>query len=184
MNYIEECKAVFTQEFCNRVIEISDQSEDDIFFWKNKENPNELNQLVEELESTLYRYVDNYIQQFSNLQESSDFSIQGFSLVKQYPEHQDSLHTDTPIFSFKQEEHYRPFVCLVYLNEEGFNGGECIFPIQKKVIKPETGKVLFFPCSFAFPHFVNTTLNGYRYVIRIYFSEPTPVLELDQSKWD
>lgn len=54
---------------------------------------------------------------------------------------------------------------LIYLNDLD-SGGELAFPLQKRVIKPEAGKIIIFPTSFTHPHFVFPTIKD-RYVLRL-----------------
>jgi len=59
----------------------------------------------------------------------------------------------------------RNFAALIYLNND-FEGGELFFPIQKKVIKPEPGKLVIFPTFFTHPHVTSPAIGGDRYVLR------------------
>ena len=52
---------------------------------------------------------------------------------------------------------------LIYLNE--VSGGQLLFPLQKKIVKPEAGKLVIFPASFTHPHLVMNTV-GDRYALR------------------
>jgi hypothetical protein len=54
---------------------------------------------------------------------------------------------------------------LIYLNSPA-EGGELLFPLQKKMIKPESGKLVIFPSFFSHPHMVLPTSED-RYALRL-----------------
>jgi hypothetical protein len=54
---------------------------------------------------------------------------------------------------------------LIYLNSPA-QGGELVFPLQKKMIKPESGKLVIFPSFFSHPHMVLPTAED-RYALRL-----------------
>jgi len=53
---------------------------------------------------------------------------------------------------------------LLYLNTP-FAGGELAFPLQKKAIRPEAGKLVIFPSVFTHPHLVMAPTED-RYALR------------------
>ena len=59
---------------------------------------------------------------------------------------------------------YRKLATMIYLND-GFEGGETEFITLNRLIKPETGKVLCFPCNFMFPHKGNIPLSNDKYIV-------------------
>lgn len=69
-------------------------------------------------------------------------------------------HTDDQI----DGDIFRNIGVLVYLNSP--NGGELIFPLQKRIIKPEAGKLVIFPSLYTHPHMVIPTCKEDRYALR------------------
>jgi len=67
----------------------------------------------------------------------------------------------------RKDDHFsiRPFVFLVYLNDD-FEGGDLLFPAQAKLISPKTGTAIIFPANFYYPHSTLPT-RGVRYGLRI-----------------
>lgn len=57
------------------------------------------------------------------------------------------------------ESSRRELACLIYLNDVD-EGGETCFPIQRKAVKPEVGKVVVFPAGFTHPHEARTPVSG------------------------
>ena len=53
---------------------------------------------------------------------------------------------------------------VVYLNDVQ-EGGETDFPLQNKIVKPETGKVVVFPSAFCFLHGSRITISGPKYLL-------------------
>lgn len=60
---------------------------------------------------------------------------------------------------------------IFYLNTLQENQGGCTEFIDGKRVRPETGKVLIYPCSWTFPHKGGEVLYGYKYICTttIYF---------------
>jgi len=58
-----------------------------------------------------------------------------------------------------------PFIQVIfYLNTLQENQGGCTEFIDGKRVRPETGKVLIYPCSWTFPHKGGEVLYGYKYI--------------------
>lgn len=72
------------------------------------------------------------------------------------------LHTDNEYNPYNGKR--SNIAALLYLNEP--RGGELCFPVQKKVIKPDFGKLAIFPTFFTHPHSVMPLIEGERYLIR------------------
>ena len=53
---------------------------------------------------------------------------------------------------------------IFYLNTLQENQGGCTEFIDCKKVRPETGKVLMYPCSWTFPHKGGEVLGGYKYI--------------------
>lgn len=75
-------------------------------------------------------------------------------------------HYDFEVTLVEDEEKIRRFTALIYLNGD-FDGGELVFPVQNKVIKPEPGLLTIFPTSFIYPHLTIPTFGNDRYVLRM-----------------
>lgn len=182
MSYIFE-KKIFEDSFCDDLIlkrnEI--QGSDDITYWKNEGK--DIFDIFQILEQNIEPHVNSYFEQFKNLVSYSDINLCSYNFVKQTENHQDNLHYDTQIIHHKNDTKIRPFVCILYLNSN-FDGGECIFPVQKHIIKPEKGKLVIFPASYLFPHMVLGVSGSDRYSIRLTYSFCAPIFEMDLDKWD
>lgn len=183
MNFFYEAK-IFSPEFCNSIISEreANSSYEDISYW-SEELPSDRIEFFNNLSESVYPHIVSYFNIFKNLMDISDVQLNGYTLVRQHPSHHDDLHYDTPIYNRYGVEKTRPFVCIVYLNDN-FEGGECIFPAQDYVIKPEQGKLVIFPASYHFPHMVIGVFGNDRYSIRLTYSQRAPVFNLDLNKWD
>jgi len=53
---------------------------------------------------------------------------------------------------------------ICYLND-GFGGGETVFPRQNLAFTPQAGKALLFPAGITHPHKANKVVSGTRYAI-------------------
>jgi hypothetical protein len=53
---------------------------------------------------------------------------------------------------------------ILYLNDVE-EGGETEFITLNRLVKPETGKVLCFPCNFMFPHKGNIPISNDKYIV-------------------
>ena len=63
------------------------------------------------------------------------------------------------------ESNINPFIQVIfYLNTLQENQGGCTEFIDGKRVRPETGKVLIYPCSWTFPHKGGEVLYGYKYI--------------------
>ena len=104
--------------------------------------------------------VDEYITTFSVLNRSK-FLIYDCKLKK------------IPIGGGFHNWHYengiigatpRQFVIQLYLNDD-FQGGETEFLYQGVKIKPEPGKLVFFPAYYTHPHRGNPIYKGVKYIV-------------------
>jgi hypothetical protein len=62
---------------------------------------------------------------------------------------------------------------IFYLNTLQENQGGCTEFIDGKKVRPETGKVLMYPCSWTFPHKGGEVLDGYKYICTTTISTQT-----------
>jgi hypothetical protein len=63
----------------------------------------------------------------------------------------------------------RDFTGLVYLND-GFTGGDLVFPDRDVVIIPKPGLFIGFPSNHKFVHAVPKVLSGKRYSLAVWFT--------------
>lgn len=185
--YILEFPAIFDKTFCAEIIQRRDaqypDSDQDITYWEDKDVHSEWKWLAEKLDLLIRPCIQKYLGNFGNLVANSDIDLSGFGIIKQFPETYDSLHFDTWLIKNKSNIRQRPFVCLLYLNDSTFHGGQLIFPYQKKIVEPEAGKVILFPASYLFPHQVAMTSNGNRYFIRINYMLSAEMEDSDLDEW-
>jgi hypothetical protein len=92
-------------------------------------------------------------------------------------------HYDSEYLYMNDAEYIRNFAVLIYLNQD-FDGGELMFPLQKTVIKPQTGLMLIFPTSFMYPHVTNPAMGDDRYVLRLsyFFKKEILIKNARESK--
>lgn len=187
--YIQEVKNAVPLDFCKEVIKrrINHSSDPfaDIVYWTDKDKHSEWSNLSLHLDNFLSSHIDKYLDQFNSSLSHKDIEYIGFALVRQPAGAYDVQHFDTPLVVNTNSFHYRPFVCLIYLNGEEIEGGQLIFPAQSRVIGAEAGKVLIFPCSYMYPHRVATIATGERFFIRLnYKFKSDKLVDFDLDNWD
>lgn len=186
--YICEFAHVFDADFCTKVIarhQGENDSYKDVVYWNGKDINPEWADLLPELSAKLNQCIDQYFSNFKSDLSHREVELMGFGVMRQPPGAYDVHHFDTPVAIQKEKLYYRPFVCLIYLNGEELRGGQLLFPAQKKVIEPQTGKVLIFPCSYMFPHRVATLTDGVRAFIRVnYRFKSDSLIDIDLDNWD
>lgn len=186
--YIREFKNVFDPGFCQKVIlrhQGSNDSFKDIVFWKEKNINQDWSDLLPEIEIKLNKCIDQYFADFKSDISHKEVELMGFGVMRQPPGAYDVQHFDTPVATQNGKLYYRPFVCLIYLNGDDLTGGQLLFPAQQRVIEPELGKVLLFPCSYMYPHRVATLSNGVRAFIRVnYRFKSDSMIDMDLDNWD
>lgn len=157
--------------------ELKGNSYEDVVEWMcDTKYPNLYNYIYELIQPNVQDYINKYNPELS-------IELDGIGIIRQPEGAYDNLHTDTPLLKNKHDEIIlRPFVCLVYLNDD-FEGGELVFPTHKQTIKPEQGKMVMFPASWMYPHFVLPIGNGERYFIRFNFKINDPS-DKDVDQWD
>jgi len=109
-----------------------------------------------------YSKINNYNREFKNLYENlylvNNFMIQKYDKNKgKYVYHDDGA---IDILS----KNYRVITYLWYLNDVE-QGGETEFFGGDLKIKPETGKLLFFPSFWCYPHRGNKPVSSSKYII-------------------
>jgi predicted 2-oxoglutarate/Fe(II)-dependent dioxygenase YbiX len=84
------------------------------------------------------------------------------------PMHSDSSQLDGTPYHENEETEYS---ALIYLNESGvdYEGGDIVFPLQKTVISPKAGMVVFFKGDYHHPHEVKVVTSGERKALVLFF---------------
>lgn len=178
--YIKEFQNKFPSDYCAELIHFYESENGDkskTVFWRDESSTQALQDIHKKLQEFLFPCIEQYFSDFNGLADAKDLYLDNFILSKQGEGFFDDLHYDTPIYKRKDRVGYRPFICMIYLNHEEFTGGQVIFPLQKYVLEPKAGKVVFFPTSFQFPHMVSSISGGYRYSIRVTFNSTSDKLE-------
>ena len=190
IQYIVEYKKAFSLDDCHRIIEkrvsASDkQPYEDIVYWKHKSKNTEWSFIVDIFLESLKPIIDQYLGQFAGDLDFKDLDLLGVALMRHPAGTYDNHHFDTPVGISNNNHVYRPFVCLVYLNGEDIEGGQLVFPAQGKIIEPEGGKCVLFPCSFMFPHKVATVSSGERLFVRFNFKfKSDNLIDRELDEWD
>lgn len=185
-DYIMEFKDILPPTRCHELVEMRRNHRDtnDIVYWDDMTDNLSLKPTFEMLSQLLHPCIEKYTQSFQGLADPSDISLRSISLNKHEQLHFDDLHYDTPIFEHNNRKGFRPFISVLYLNHEEFEGGQTIFPVQKKIIAPEAGKLVLFPTTFHFPHMVTNIIGGDRFSIRLTYQFDAYSFETDLDKMD
>jgi hypothetical protein len=197
-DYIKEYKNSLSPEFCNHIIDVFKNEPnkhkgvvDDHVFLPHAKDTNEYRirlgkekadhwvqiekHLFEELQSKLLLYMKhlrstivsyNYFKNIKVLTDDGfDFNIQEYTEKEgKYVYHHDGL------INWKNQSS-RVFSYIWYLNDV-LEGGETEFFGNYK-IKPEAGKLIFFPAEWTFPHCGCVPISGNKYIITGCFSRNT-----------
>lgn len=85
------------------------------------------------------------------------------------PLHSDSSQLDGTPYHENEETEYS---ALIYLNSSGldYEGGDIVFPLQKTVVSPKSGTVVFFKGDHHHPHEVTLVTKGERRAIVLFFA--------------
>ena len=107
-----------------------------------------------------------------------------YSLVTQMREggfHTRHADNERLVGSQWQDNHtpQRAFTSMIYLNTCGddYEGGELNFPTKDRMISPEAGMLVGFPCHHEFEHEVFPVTNGLRYAISIWYTRDASLSE-------
>lgn len=106
-------------------------------------------------------YVTRYAEKYDMLKKSQQHTPKGMSVQKTMP-HQGyhAWHQETADVGSGA----RVVTYMLYLNDVE-EGGETEFLYQGIKLKPEAGKLVFFPTGFTFPHRGNPIYKGEKYII-------------------
>lgn len=106
-------------------------------------------------------YVTRYAEKYDMLKKSQQHTPKGMSVQKTMP-HQGyhAWHQETADVGSGA----RVVTYMLYLNDVE-ESGETEFLYQGIKLKPEAGKLVFFPTGFTFPHRGNPIYKGEKYII-------------------
>lgn len=111
------------------------------------------------------RNISEYLS-FSKISNANyyEFSHMNFMHHKEF--NNIPIHYDSEVTTKNNEIQIRNFAVLLYLNGDFTSGGELLFPVQDKIIRPEPGLMAIFPTSFMYPHVTIPTIGRDRFVLR------------------
>jgi hypothetical protein len=187
IDYIKEYKNAFSDEFCDRVIREREEkvgsSYYDVVCWQDKDINTDWLPYIDEINKYATPHIDDYFKTFGEITNLNSIYLPGFGVVRQPIGAHDPMHHDIETIINEDNVRIRPFVSLIYLNDKEFTGGQLIFPIQKRVIEPEKGKLIIFPASYMFPHQVLHIAGGDRFFIRLNYMLKPDMKESDLDVW-
>lgn len=179
MEYIKHHPGLIPKDTCRKIIQIykddlhryakeTDYNLQKTVLEASSHNSSKLSEIIDkEISKVVNKAVDNSIPH--NLTDSSFYTMENAGLMHHKEGTTIPYHYDAPY----QGENVSDLACLLYLNDE-FEGGELIFPLQNKIIKPGTGDILVFPTNCFFPHLTTINSGAERYVLRMnyYYAKP------------
>lgn len=187
LDYLLEIPEAFPSQFCKDLVTSRKNSKlepfEDIVCWRGKNLYKEWHHLFDVVDNYAYPHISKYLSQFFNSYSYSDIHLEGIGISRQRSNDYDRLHYDTNIVNDNNNLKIRPFVFLVYLNGD-FEGGQLVFPSQKRVIEPKEGKVIIFPCSYMFPHRVCSIAKGDRFSLRLNYYFNKADIDSNLDYWD
>ena len=111
---------------------------------------------------TIYECIDKTISSLPyGLTIPYDIKSTEYS-IRRYPKGEG--HFGTHVDTLSKVTYNRLLAFILYLNDVE-EGGETEFMTLNRLVKPETGKVLCFPCNFMFPHKGNIPLSNDKYIV-------------------
>jgi hypothetical protein len=178
MDFLKTYPKILDQKICSQIIEcytrdagprakrttdnlmgaVREWTVDSNTFWDS---------LFERLSHSCDELLDDYFS-YSSLLVKEAYYLNHMTIMHHAEGLSIPYHYDAEVCFMNGQEYIRNFAILVYLNDD-FDGGELIFPMQKKAIKPEIGLGLVFPTSFMYPHITSPALGSDRYVLRLGF---------------
>lgn len=161
----EECQYILNQRI--KYSEVNGVLKDFIVF--QKEADAIWKPIIDNLKMKTQKLVDDYLFQFLNLFPKTHMDISHLGFLNDKFGAFTEIHYDWELVILKDNIISKPFVIILYLNE-GFEGGELVFPIQNVHTKPEIGSAVIFPCHFAFPHVSTPITSGSKHLCRITFT--------------
>lgn len=166
---IEEHKSILSEDECHWLIQESKSrlKGNNIFHYHAGIPDVNLEDISRFLENKSRPLAEEYIKKSGGTLSSDSIYFNGFSFRHASWGYQDPLHYDPEIVCTNDKIILRAFVCLLYLNT--LSDGYLILPMQNKVICPESGKIVVFPASYLFPHYVPFVTDD-RYFIRLHWN--------------
>jgi hypothetical protein len=128
---------------------------------------------VESLKISTDIQVKEYLKRFKTV-SLEDYFFSHAVFWEQHEHKYAPFHYDAEfVIEPESEDPIRNFLCLLYLNDD-YEGGEVMFPLQGKVVKPEKGMLIIFPTSFMFPHMTTPSIGDDRFLMRLtYYFDKT-----------
>ena len=176
MNFIQSHSGAISPEVCGQIIQNYNARQIDV---GERTSANLLGAIREytvdeacistEMQESIAKVADAKIQEYlSKIPElnAQSYYLNHMTIMFSSEQKNIGYHYDSEFLYMNEGEYIRNFAVLVYLNED-FDGGELMFPLQKTVIKPQTGLMLLFPTSFMYPHVTNPAMGNDRYVLRL-----------------
>jgi hypothetical protein len=180
MNGIEEYSNAFSREYCNVVIDTFEKMyQRGQTYFQNSIHKNSDDRVMYDWapgNTVFYQdteickhfydgihkvYTEHYSQKYNVLTTLFQHTPKGMGIQRTSP-HQGyhAWHTEQGNIASS----CRIIAYTLYLNDID-QGGETEFLYQGVKVKPEAGKVLFFPTGFMYPHRGNPIYDGYKYIV-------------------
>jgi predicted 2-oxoglutarate/Fe(II)-dependent dioxygenase YbiX len=121
---------------------------------QNKDMDKKINLLSSLISDKIIPIEKDYlIENDTNLKSHDDYKILKYEIGGKF-----NLHRDDGGGRFRR-------MSWVYYINDDYEGGELCFPTFNIDIKPDAGDLIFFPSSYAYPHYVKPVISGTRYSI-------------------
>lgn len=133
-------------------------------------NLNQIPEIQKFVQLLSYRFVDAMRKYREENQDFCDWWPEKIFFeelrVKKYePDTEDFFNLHVDVQDHDSAKRYLAFLC--YLND-GFDGGETMFPYHDLNIEPETGKLLVFPPNWQYPHIGFPVSKKPKYILSTY----------------
>jgi hypothetical protein len=171
IKHVQQYDNVFTKEemrlLLNQRIESSsnDGRLGDLLVRRDTTDPKWI-QMYSMIESKITTVVASHLERYCKLVYFDSMSISHIGFVNDYDGSFTETHYDAEMVIFKGEMIVKPLIVLIYLND-GYTGGELVFPLEGFTSKPTEGSIVIFPSGFAFPHVSMPVTNGSKHLCRI-----------------
>lgn len=118
------------------------------------------------IESKITSIVHEYLLSYCRLFPLEHLSVSHIGFLNDHSGSFTETHYDSEMVVFNGEAIVKPLIVLIYLND-GYDGGELMFPLQGFQTTPEIGSIVVFPSGFAFPHLSIPVIDGSKHLCRI-----------------
>lgn len=170
---------VITDELCDKIVEQIKLGKKDKVDWSDLHNnviceAMDINhiedlQVRKNLDDEIFKVVNNFCKLLS-LYDIVCTNDTGFLLRKITGPtrlHVDGVSANTT----NPTSEYRVMSIVIALNED-YDGGEFVFPQQKRIIKLKKGQLIGFPSNWTHPHGTNSLKNGtMRYTVTTWLTK-------------